>query len=349
MEQNGEKQENAKFIAVSLLGLIAFLGAITNLLVLKAIFSLKRRKVHEYLLLNLVATNAGTCLVSIPLDIAEHLIGRFPYGAALCRVIYPFQSALVYVSVLTLLFMSAERYRLIVTPMKPTIRAKTALITITVMWVSPCLIVLPYSFALKVTQNGHCIEEWSYACSGRVFTLTIFAFLYVTPLLIMTVFYVSMIRVLFKDSNAVKLRTKISLSQSSISLRQHRNVKIVKVFIAAVTVFALCMLPTHVTWLWHDFGHGSTNKERFHKVLTFSKVVMYANSLFNPFIFGSKLLSDLIYYRLARQERHHGFQRVFLLRIRGTSVPARLTRGKLSSLSNTKTQINTENVAIASL
>ena len=355
MEQKGEHQEHTKFIVVSFLILIAFLGAIGNLLVLKAIFNLKRRKVHEYLILNLAATDAGTCLVSIPLDITEQLFGRFPYGAALCRVIYPLQSVLVYVSVLTLLFMSAERYRLIVTPMKPTIRAKAALITITAIWVSSCLIVVPYSFALKFTLNGHCREEWPYAYSGKVFTLTIFALFYVTPLLIIAISYICTIRVLYKDSKAVKLRREMSLSQASTNRRLHRNARIVKVFVVAVTVFALCMLPSHVSWLWHDFGWGSTNSELFHKVLTFSNAFIYANSLFNPFIFGcidvkiiAKLLRDLVCCRLARQEHHPGFQHAFFLRILRTSAPARLTHGKLRSLSSTRTQSN-KKIAIVSL
>ena len=108
--------------AISLLSVIACLGAIGNLLVIKTILNLKRRKLYEYLILNLAITDAGTSLVSIPLDIAEQVKAEFPYGAAMCHVVYPLQSVLIYVSVLTLLLMSTERYKLIVTPMKPKMR-----------------------------------------------------------------------------------------------------------------------------------------------------------------------------------------------------------------------------------
>ena len=350
MEQQNENQKQAKFFAVSLLILISSLGTIGNLLVLKAIITdFKRKKLHEYLILNLAVTDAGTCIVSIPLDIVEQVIGEFPYGAALCHVIYPFQSVLLYVSVMTLLFMTLERYRLIVTPLKPTIRVKTGLITIAVMWAASCLIVLPFSLALKLTNN-ECSEQWPHALRGKVFTLAIFTFLYVIPLIIMTFLYTFMIRVLHKDSKDIRQRTNRSLSQASIDHRLHRNVRIVKIFVVAVVAFALCMLPTHVSWLWHDFGHGSKSPAVFGKVLLFSNIFMYANSLLNPFIFGSihvKTLANrftaLVCYRLRRQERPErrqgSAQKVFYLRTHSPSMSRRFKiRSKNPELSNRNTK-----------
>ena len=320
--------------SVSLLIIIAFLGAIGNLLVLKAIFSLKKRKLHEYLILNLAATDAGICLVSFPLDIAEQLIGGFPYGAALCHVIYPFQSVLVYVSVLTLLFMSVERYRLIVTPMKPRIHAKCGRITIVAIWLVSCLIVLPFSFALKLEGIG-CSEQWPHAYSGKVFTLTIFTFLYLIPLIMMTVFYSSVIRFLYKDIKSLKVRRKISINWQSIDTRLQRNIKIVKVFVMAVIVFAVSMLPTHITWLWHDFGHGSLSPD-FGKVATFSNIVMYANCFLNSCIFGSividvgalvKRCRELVCWCSRRVTSSVRFEQPFVLHICSPSMSQQYKNG----------------------
>lgn len=66
--------QTLQVIAVTLLILITFLGTIGNILVFKAIFSLKKRKINDYLILNLAATDAGTCLVSIPLDAGEKMM-----------------------------------------------------------------------------------------------------------------------------------------------------------------------------------------------------------------------------------------------------------------------------------
>lgn len=323
-QQGDDKEQTFSLIAVSLLILIAFLGTIGNLLVFKAIFSLKKRKLNDYLILNLAVTDAGTCLVSIPLDAVEKMVGEFPYGAALCHLIYPFQSVLVYVSVLTLLFMCVDRYRLIVTPLKQRIQLKTGLATITVIWILSCLLVLPLSLALK----SFCNEEWPHAYSGKVLTITIFTFLYLIPLLVMTVLYSFIIRVLYKDTKSLRLRRNVSASSHpSPSLPTQRNLKIVQVFVVAVLVFAVCMLPTHITWLWHDFGSGSQRPELFNKVVTFSNILMYANSVVNPIIFGSidvrtlaKLCKALICYHSGREQSPE-YEQVFVLR---TKTPSRL-------------------------
>ena len=350
---SSENPEEIPIAAILLLSLIAFLGAIGNLLVLKAIISLKRRKLHEYLILNLAVTDAGTCIVSIPLDIAEQAIGGFPFGAALCRVIYPFQSVLVYVCVLTLLFMSTERYKLIVTPMKPRIHTKPGTIIIGAIWVLSCLIVLPYSLALKFAGNG-CSEHWPHDYSGKVFTLIIFTLLYLVPLVIMTFFYASMIGVFYKENKSLKMRRrKRSVSKESIDIRLHRNVKIVKVFVMAVVAFALCMLPTHVTWLWHDFGQGSSSPV-FGKVATFSNILLYANSVLNPFILGSIMVDvkglarrcwELIccHSRRLKFRRRPGFEEAFVLRVVSPSMSKQYKNGSYflslskSSLCDNKT------------
>ena len=350
-----EDDEQTITVAISLLILIVFLGSIANFLVLKAIFSQKRRKLHEYLTLNLVATDIGTCLLGIPLDVAEQVIGEFPYGAALCHVIYPFQSALVYSSVMTLLFMCVERYRLIVTPLKPRIRVKTGLTIIAAMWLLSCMMVLPLSFALRL-KGTYCIEEWPNAYSGKVFTLTIFTLLYLIPLIIMTFLYAFMIGVLTKDTASLKRwwrRKSRTVSQESVDIRMERNFTIVKVFVVAVIVFAVCMLPTHITWLWHDFGSGSERPELFGNVVTFSNILMYANSVFNPFIFGSMLIDVKAFVKLCRsllcclcRGNKRDFKQVFVLQVRSPSMSAQLQRGSFClSLSKASEIVDSENNA----
>ena len=174
-----------------------------------------------------------------------------------------------------------------------------------------------------------------------MFTLSIFTFLYVIPLLIMTVLYSFIIRVLYRDTKSLKLlRRNVSANtQPSANLPTHRrNLKIVQVFVVAVLVFAVCMLPTHITWLWHDLGSGSKRPELFSKVVTFSNILMYANSVVNPIIFGSidvktlaRLCKALVCYRSGREESRD-FVQVFVLRTntpsrpdvhpRGSSVPS---------------------------
>ena len=287
VNQRGEMNEQPSITtlaAVCTLAIIALLGTIANLSVLKAILSIKRKKVYEYFILNLAVTDVGTCVVSIPLDIVEQLMGRFPYGAALCHVIYPFQSVLLYVSTMTLFLMSVERYRLIVTPMKRAIGINNGFLIIAGIWILSFLVVLPFSFALKLTETT-CSEQW-HNYSAKVFTLAVFIFLYLGPLSFMTFSYARMIYVLRKEIKALKKRKRRkSISKELIDTRLHRNAKIVRVFVFVMAAFVLCMLPTHAIWLWHDFDERISSSD-FGKLVTFSNILVYWNSALDPLILG---------------------------------------------------------------
>lgn len=333
-QTNEKQQEKTVPVAVSLLILIALLGSAANLLVLREILKLKTRKLHEYLILNLATTDAGTCLISIPLDIGEQLTGEFPYGAVLCHIIYPFQSVLVYVSVMTLLFMCVERFRLIVTPLKPRIRVKTGLTVITAIWFLSCLMVLPLSLVLKL-KGSSCSEEWPNAYIVKMFTVIIFILLYLIPVSIMALLYTCTVCVLQKDTRSLKIKRQRgtrTFSQESIDDRLERNYTVVKAFVISVLVFAICMLPTHVTWLWHDFGNGSENPYGlFNKVATFSNILTYTNSLVNPFIFGSIMINFERFVNIFKNficcrclRRANDFYEIQVLQLRSPSMLSQL-------------------------
>ena len=304
-------------LAVPPLVTIAVLGVLGNCLVFHAVLRHKNRQLNDLLILNLSVTDMGVCVVTIPLDLGERLTGRFPFGAAMCRLVYPFQSILLYVSVMTLLFMSCERYRLIVTPMKDKISVKTGIYVTVGIWLLSIVIILPYSFILEM-NGSQCSEDWPSALYKKAFTLGVFIFLYLIPLLIITVLYFFVVRVLYEDIKAISSSSNrySFITQEMAVERMQRNVKIVKIFVAAVVAFAVCMLPTHVSWLWHDFGDGD-NSSHFVEVVTFTNVIMYSNSLINPFIFGSlkigRLCKAVACCRVARESAQGAF---FVLRDR---------------------------------
>ena len=206
-----------------------------------------------------------------------------------------------------------------------------------VLQFSSCLIVLPLALALKF-KGSHCSEEWWSDYSGRMFTLTIFIVLYIIPMVIMTFLYAFIIKVLYKDTRSMKLRRNVPASSQQTASLPQRNLKIVQVFVTAVVVFAVCMLPTHITWMWHDFGSGSNTPELFSKAVTFSNIFMYANSVVNPIIFGSinvktleKLGKALVCNRSERKNSYNKLDQVFVLRTNSPSPPDVRLRDKSSS------------------
>lgn len=111
-----------------------------------------------------------------------------------------------------------------------------------------------------------------------------------------------------------------------------RNYTVVKAFVISVLVFAICMLPTHVTWLWHDFGNGSENRYGlFNKVATFSNILTYTNSLVNPFIFGSIMINFERFVNIFKNficcrclRRANDFYEIQVLQLRSPSMSSQL-------------------------
>lgn len=273
-------------IQLSLYVAVIVVGSIGNLLVCLAIYLQKKRKPNEFFILNLALTDLGASIFSIPLDLTELLTGKFLLGPSMCHVVYPIQTMLMGTSVLTLLCLSAERHRAIVTPLKPRIQVKTAFVMISATWLVSIVAVAPYASILHLEEH-QCLEKWPREIYVKSFTVGVFLLLYFIPLVVITANYVRVMQKLYCElkrlQNLFSGRNHILCKH--VKKRAEQNIKVVKVFVTAVVVFAICLLPNHVLWLWHDFGEGK-NFKYFSEVVVFCNIMVYINSAVNPFIFG---------------------------------------------------------------
>ena len=304
---------------------IIAVGSIGNALICLAILSRRKRKTSEYFILNLAITDLLTSIVSIPLDIIERLAGYWPYGPFLCKLVYPLQTVLMSVSVATLLAMSLERHRAILHPLKPRMKGRKPVCIICIIWVGSALLVSPYIYVLGF-NSGSCIENWPGVSYVKAYTKSVFIVLYVCPLFGITVAYVQIGRRLYKDIKTLQVvmaDTEGGMTgRQVLKTRAHRNLRIVKIFVAAVVAFAVCMLPNHVMWIWNDFGSGS-NFEHFYDLLVFTNILVYANSCMNPFIFGTlqtRCTSCKEFMRGSQdRDESSGHRRIFSMRVSFTS------------------------------
>lgn len=284
--------EMIRFSAIQVIQLILYVtitivGLVGNSMIILTLYGRQTRRVGEYLILNLAITDFATCAISIPFDLTERLSGGFPFGSILCYIIYPLQTILMAVSVITLLSMSLERHRVVMTPLRPRVLPRTAKIVICVSWVVPCLVIIPYALVLRL-EGKQCLEKWPEDWYVKVFTLTNFALFYVVPLTVIASSYIRAGRKIRKELHRLDYMME-DTHRSQVNYAKKRTLqkmRITKVFIVAVGAFLVCMLPTHAAWVWHDFG-GGWKSEYFEDVLIFSNIMMYANSASNPFIFGS--------------------------------------------------------------
>ena len=280
-----------KIIQIILYFITSFVGIAANSMIFHTLLSRNNPRVGEYLILNLAVTDLATCAVSVPFDLAERLAGGFPFGSIMCYVVYPLQTVLMAVSVITLLSMSLERRRVVMEPFaRPRVLPKTTKIAILVSWIAPILVIIPYALVLRL-DGKNCLEKWSESWHVKVFTLTNFSVFFVIPIAVIAASYIMAGRKVRKELQKLEHMLE-GKADRSISHREYlkkrtmQKLRVTKVFITAVAAFIVCMLPTHLVWIWHDFAQGD-KKTYFQDILIFSNILMYLNSALNPFIFRS--------------------------------------------------------------
>ncbi|XP_020897153.1 neuropeptide FF receptor 2-like [Exaiptasia diaphana] len=265
---------------------IIAVGTFGNILIFVSIGTKTKRKISDYFILNLTITDLLCCVVSIPFDIMELVLGYWPLGLLMCKIVYPLQTVLMAVSVVTLLFMALERHRAIIYPLKPKIRGRYVILTIIILWITAFALVTPYINTLGL-HGSHCIENWPGKSHAKAFTLCVFVLLYVTPLsIILAVFIRVALRLRNSNYTITRAFGNTMIGRQMCEKRSKRNVRVLKIFVSAVVAFAVCFLPFQVMWLWNDFGDAKNHKY-LNDIFTFSYIMVYSNSAINPFIFSA--------------------------------------------------------------
>lgn len=67
--------------------------------------------------------------------------------------------------------------------------------------------------------------------------------------------------------------------------RLERNTKIMKMLVTVVSLYAICLLPNQVVWLWYEFGTAQS-WPHFNGFLTFGSIMVYVNSCVNPLLYA---------------------------------------------------------------
>lgn len=80
-------------------------------------------------------------------------------------------------------------------------------------------------------------------------------------------------------------RVGLPLSDKKEVKRLEHNTKIMKMLVTVVLLYAICLLPNQVVWLWYEFGTAQ-NWPHFYKLLTFGNIMVYVNSCVNPLLYA---------------------------------------------------------------
>lgn len=158
----------------------------------------------------------------------------------------------VYISAFTLMAIAIDRFFVIIYPFKARMPMETCLIIIIIIWVSACLLTLPYGYFVKIMSYegvNFCDEEWPHETSRKAFGLSTSVLQFVIPFIIISFCY---IRVCSKLSLRARSMPGAKSARKEEQERE-RTRKTNRMLISMVVIFGISWLPLNTHNLVQDF------------------------------------------------------------------------------------------------
>ncbi|KAF6215130.1 hypothetical protein GE061_009880 [Apolygus lucorum] len=281
-------------------------GLVGNALVCIVVYRVSAmRTVTNYFIVNLALADFLVILFCQPTTVVWDTTETWMLGTVPCKLIVYFQTVSVAVSVLTLTFISLDRWYAICFPLKfnsTTARAKTAII---IIWIVALLCDIPELITLRTTQRHlnietivftQCMPAWS-DTTERHYQVIKSVVLYFLPLGVTSIAYLQIVRVLWRSGNIpghVECRAplntisgcrRMTIANTSTEGQLKSRRKAAKMLVAVVIMFAVCYFPVHlVAMLRYTIEIRKSDMTEF--LATFSHWLCYANSAVNPVIYN---------------------------------------------------------------
>jgi len=160
---------------------ICLAGVVGNLMVILASRKPGMSTVSNILITNLALADLTVSVINIPTTATYSLLGHWPFGAVLCKVLHFLLGLTLSASVGTLEAIAVERYWHTVLYTRRKLTVREAFKAIAVIWALSVFIPLPLSVFSKTTmwkqgikQVTICFEEWPNVKSRQTFTTLVF-------------------------------------------------------------------------------------------------------------------------------------------------------------------------------
>ena len=271
-----------QYIVPITFSIIVFLGVAGNLMVIYVILSRKKlQTATNLLLLNLAISDVCFLLICGGFSAVHYVLTEWPLGDELCRIIQYLLYVTCYVTVYTLIAVSAVRYITVIHgPKAFLIRSKTNIIVLIILiWVVFLLGKIPILVVHGVSPNHdtgrtECIIVGK--TDARKLFASFFTFAYALPLLFICTLYLLILR---------HVRANKAQHTNGSPYSNERKRHVTKVVIAVVATFAICWLPLHLHLLIAYYGKLPENLT-YKVLLIFWHGLSFANSMLNPLIYN---------------------------------------------------------------
>ncbi|KAG5684063.1 hypothetical protein PVAND_013312 [Polypedilum vanderplanki] len=280
---------------------------IGNALVCLAVWSNhSMRTVTNIFIVNLAVADFFVILFCLPPTVIWDVTETWFLGETMCKVVIYFQTVSVTVSILTLTFISIDRWYAIVFPLRYKPQPGRAIVYIGIIWAVGLLFDLPEFLVLHTTTKRlrfdiqlftQCVTSWTVEEEKR-FVIIKAIFLYTLPLILMTIAYCQIVRVLWRSDtipghnnyktqklNTYRGKGSVGESNSTTIAQLRARRKASKMLVAVVIMFAACYFPVHALNLIR-YTYDLNQNEIISVLSLLSHWLCYANSCANPVIYN---------------------------------------------------------------
>ncbi|GAB6029866.1 hypothetical protein CHUAL_005574 [Chamberlinius hualienensis] len=305
---------NSEWIVICLHCVVFVVGLIGNFLVALAVFrNPTMQTVTNYFIVNLALADFFVILVCLPPTVLWDVTETWFFGSALCKTVLYIQTVSITVSVLTLTFISIDRWYAICYPLKFKSTTGRAKVAIFIIWFVSLMIVLPDLVVLDTRPSERlrvetiylteCYATWS-AASQKTYQIILLLLLYIAPFLLMSIAYNQIFKVLWRNSMPSNSNSKVNVTKSCSSVKKslrsgcstmstttsvdgkvRSRRKAAKMLIAVVIMFGVCYFPVHLMNVLR-YSIGLPQNELTATLSLFSHWLCYANSAMNPIIYN---------------------------------------------------------------
>lgn len=271
------------------------LALVGNLLVVLVIYQNKpMRSLVNCFILNMSLSDLIVPLVIVPRKLLEIVTGteawtvHGPWGDFLCKFVYFITDITPSVTVLSLVFMTVDRFYAVFYPMKAALIPKSYRIGLVALtWIISIIFFSPYFKSLQVTQNGDqyfCRFNWSLN-SHIIFSSIACVVFIIIPFAVLIVLY-SLILVKLQRRKVVGLGEEL---QQQKERREKTNIAVLKLAFAIILAFALCWGPYNSIVFIYSFVWGFKTPPNMnctmHTINAAVVFIAYSNTAINPMVY----------------------------------------------------------------
>ena len=314
-EEDRAFENGIRYVVVIVFTVIFLLGIFGNSLVIHVILSRRRmRTVSNLFLMNLAFADLTFILICVPTTALNYAMESWPLGLIMCKINQYLLFVTVYVTIYTLVMISAIRFLAVVFPLESSnLRTrKNALICIVVIWMVMLAVNIPILISCKMyTYDYHgetrsvCLIDPSPTFEkAKLYYASFFAFAYLIPLVIICVLAGGIVR---------RLLMKNETDHEHIKMRRKKDATKTTIFV--VLLFAISWLPINIILMINYFG-----KEEW-----FTKVFVVFQVLANCLSYGNSCINPILYNFLSKDFRRH-FHRTLFCRNRSHNADYYATR-----------------------